>query len=72
MAGISFRNLHGLSEIKKSKKKIINKTFCMVNCVNSQNTNSGVLGVFGRNSKLSIEKFTINAKTHDFFEFKIV
>lgn len=38
------------------KKKIINKTFCMVNCVNSQNTNSGVLGVFGRNSKLSIEK----------------
>lgn len=57
MAGISFRNLHGLSEIKKSKKKkIINKTFCMVNCVNSQNTNSGVLGVFGRNSKLSIEK----------------
>lgn len=27
----------------------------MVNCVNSQN-NSGVLGVFGRNSKLSIEK----------------
>lgn len=42
--------------LKNLKKKIINKTFCMVNCVNSQNTNSGVLGVFGRNSKLSIEK----------------
>lgn len=25
MAGISFRNLHGLSEIKKSKKKKNNK-----------------------------------------------